>query len=262
MGLVRVVESNRASLEPGIVALEAGAEYPLGADFFKIDHGADYLAFFRRLGDVHYYAWLEGEGVAAVAAGILRATPAGRAWYLCDLKVRRESRGSRIPLKMLRGAFLWNYLRCARGYAISMNPSDGSPNRIARLLKHFRWAPARIAGELSLWSLSAAEMRIALPALARARGEVSFLSLGGVKDIVLRSTGAPMRLLHAQFGPLAEHTGPREPVEGAVHMFCAPRGDALGSELAALGFVPSATATIIAHRMERSDWRWVLTSEI
>jgi hypothetical protein len=44
-------------------------------------------------------------------------------------------------------------------------------------------------------------------------------------------------------------------------MVCAPEQDALSADLRGLGLAPSATASIIAHRMQ-SDWRFIVTSEI
>jgi hypothetical protein len=45
-------------------------------------------------------------------------------------------------------------------------------------------------------------------------------------------------------------------------MFPSPEGDPLSLELRAAGFAPSATATIIQHRMDGSDWRFILSSDI
>jgi hypothetical protein len=160
---------------------------------------------------------------------------------------------------MLSRAFLPNYLRCARGYAISMDPAD-RPNRIAPLLAHFRWAPLRVAGKLLLWSLDKKTVLRTLPLLQKHRGPVSFLSLHGKKDIILKSSGLPMALHHLQFGPLAE-PGLSEPPADSVNMFCAPQGDALAKDLSAAGLQPSSTATIISHRIQ-TDWKWVLTSDI
>jgi hypothetical protein len=162
---------------------------------------------------------------------------------------------------MLSRAFWLNYLRCPRGYAISMNPGDGSPNRIVRLMSHFRWAPTGLAATLELFSLSAEQMRASEALIREHRGEVSYLSLAGKKDIVLTSSGAPMKLLHVQFGPCAE-PGLPQPQEGAVHMLCAPSGDALALALCSRGLLPSATASVIHHRMGKADWRFVLTSDI
>ncbi len=261
MGLVRVTDGNRSKFLPLILELESEAEYPLGNDFFKIDHGQDYFKFFHRLGSTYYYAWVEGEQVAAVAAGVLRNVPF-KAWYLSDLKVQKKFRGQRIPLRMLSRAFLSNYLRCQRGYAISMNAPGDKSNRVARLLEHFRWAPLKVSSQLLLWSLSEDEIKSLIPILVKHRGPVGFLSLKGIKDIVLKSTHQPMPLVHVQFGPLADQKASRETVAGGVHMFCSPAGDPLNQEILAKGFAPSSTASVIAHRMKQNDWSWILTSDI
>ena len=70
-----------------------------------------------------------------------------------------------------------------------------------------------------------------------------------------------MPLLHVQFGPCAEQ-GHSDPIDEHVHMFCVPAGDPIESELASGGHSPSATATVLAHRMKRWDWRFILTSDI
>ncbi|MBI3557452.1 MAG: GNAT family N-acetyltransferase [Deltaproteobacteria bacterium] len=248
-----------------IAALELLATYPLGSDSFQIGHGANYFAFFDRLGTNHYYFALEGDRVAAVGAGILRTIEAPtwkvRAWYLCDLKVHPDYRGRHVPLRMLSKAFLPNYLRCRRGYAISMNPGDGSPNRIVRLISNFRWAPSRLATTLMIFSLDYDQLRRHVGVIERRRGPVSFLSLEGKKDIILKSTGHPMPLLHAQFGPCADPAA-GTPRPGSVHMFCAPIDDALTAEFKARGFEPSGAASVIHHGMAGQDWRFILTSDI
>jgi hypothetical protein len=145
-----------------------------------------------------------------------------------------------------------------------MNPAQGE-NRVVRLASHWRLSPMRVPAILELFSLDAETMRRVLPTVARHRGEVSFLSLGGVKDIVLESTGKPMPLLHLQHGLGASHgsgTLVSEPQEDHVHMLCSPASDPLNAELRALGLETSATASVLSHRMAGCDWRFVLTSEI
>jgi hypothetical protein len=262
---IRLTRENRPVWGPRIQTLEASAVYPLGADTFRIDHGADYFAFFERLGEVRYYVAAEDERPLAVGCGAVRRFPfaGGKvrdAWYLCDLKVEPGHRGRRIPLRMAGRAFLPGYWRCARGFGITMNPPRGE-NRVVRLASRFRWARFSIAGTLRLWSLDADAMRRVLPVVVRHRGPTGFISLGGVKDLVLGSTGAPMPLLHAQFGPLATPKI-REPQAGHVHMLCAVEGDSLSRDLAASGATPSATATVVHHRMDGARWDAVLTSDI
>ncbi len=59
-----------------VCALEKKADYPLGPnERFKIDHGLDYFAFFKRLGLMHYFVAQDEERVVGVAAGVLRTIP-------------------------------------------------------------------------------------------------------------------------------------------------------------------------------------------
>lgn len=264
MRVVKIARDERPAWAGPIAALEAGARYPLGADHFRLDHGADYFAFFDRLGDVAYYAAVEDGEVLAVGAGVLRQVPGAGgsrlAWYICDLKVRPDRRGQHIPLRMFAAAFPPEFARCPRGYGISMDP-PGRPNRVVGIFQRFPVMPIRHAATIELWSLDADAMDTALPVVREHRGEVGFLSLGGVKDIVLASTGAPLALRHVQFGPLAAPAAPA-PTDGAVHMLATPERDALGDALRDLGHAPSATATVITLGMDDTDWRWVLTSDI
>ncbi|MFN3202059.1 MAG: hypothetical protein ACE366_26875 [Bradymonadia bacterium] len=264
---VRIIEISAASAHRWahkVATLEEGVTYPLGDDRFTLDHGADYFAFFRRLGDLVYLAAVEAGEVVAVFAGALREVPQGgrmvKAWYLCDLKVRPSHRGRRLPLKMLASALPRHIGRSARGYGITMNPPSGE-NRVVRLFRRFPLLPVKVGPQLLFWSLSSAQMADVAALVVRHRGPMGFLSHSGRKDLMLESTGAPMPLLHVQFGPLAEGVI-EKPLEGHVHMLCAPEDDGLADDLMGMGLAPSATATVLHHRMGGTDWRWVLTSDI
>ena len=267
--------SERAAFQERVVALEKGVSYPLGDDRFEIDHGEDYFAFFDRLGETHYCVALDGEQVVAVVCNVLRSVPRHEGvkpepiWYGCDLKVHPDYRGRWLPWKMLTSALSSKNLECGRGYGISMNPGDRSGNRMVRLCERFTLASMRVGTSLVFYSLTADKMRQVAPLVQNERGRLGYLFLGGIKDIVLQSTGAAMPLLHLQFGPCAEtdHSGKRgqwftEPQTGYVHMFCIPEEDDLARGMQERGFPPSATATVIQHRMSDWDWRFVLTSDI
>ncbi len=255
--------AERARFAAGVAALEEGVSYPLGDDAFELDHGEDYFAFFDRLGDVVYYLALDGERVAAVGAAILRVVPgAGEAWYLCDLKVHPAYRGHRVPWKMFSHGFPRYYPRCGRGYGVTMNPPGGRENPVVRLAGRFgKLVSVSADPQLNLYSLDAEEMAAFAPTLQAHRGPLSYLSLAGRKDLILESTGARLPLLHVQHGPCAED-GVAAPVEGHTHMFCAPVGDALDVAAAAEGLAPSATATVLSHRMGGWSWDFILTSDI
>lgn len=267
MGLIRIRRNNLHLYQRRLSGLEKLASYPIGDDRFQIDHGDDYLRFFDRLGEVYYYASLERGQLIAVGAVILRRVPfrqggkPRRCWYGADVKVHPDHRGQRLLIAGANRKFIPHALRCLRGYAITMNPADGRPNRVVKIAQRFRWLPITISGILQLYSLDADQMRAVEPLVIDHRGPVSYLSLGGIKDIVLESTGQPMPLLHVQFGPCAERGQPT-PEPGSTHMFCARKGDPLARAMEQRGFEPSATATIVSSGMADSDFRFVLTSDI
>lgn len=264
-----IAESERPRYAERLAALERLATYPLGGDTFRIDHGPDYFAFFDRMGESRHMVALEGDELVAVGGGVRRRIPLRdgarptEVWYGCDMKVHPAHRGRRIPLKMTSRALfkaLPDYFRTPRGYAITMNPGDGAPNPVVKLSKHF-FIKTVATTQLGVWSFDAETMARMAEVVVRHRGPISYLSLRGIKDIVLGSTGAPMPLLHVQFGPCAER-GIDAPLDGHTHMLCAPLGDALANELAAHGHAPGATATVISKGMDDCDFRFVLTSEI
>jgi hypothetical protein len=259
--------AERQQWQSNIVALEHTARYPLGSDFFQIDHGVDYFAFFDRLGSVDYYVGIENQQVIAVGAAILRQVPAQPAgnlqptWYLCDLKVHPEFQGRRASVRLLRYGIMRGMQRCDRGYLISMNPGDGTPNRLVQMLLRWPVVPLQLAGILQIYSLDATQMRELEPLLRQHRGAIGYRSLLGVKDLRLQSSGAVLPLLHMQWGE-ALVGAELVPRPGYQHMFCVESQDPLALALAKIGMLPQASATVVAHRMEGWDWRFVLTSDI
>jgi hypothetical protein len=274
----RIDVTERAKWQAGIVALEQTAYYPFGDDYFQIDHGADYFAFFDRLGEVHYYvgsakqagfAYEDAPEVAAVGAGILRDIPYQQgakpqsAWYLCDLKVHPQHQGRLASVGILSYAIAQGIQHCNRGYLISMNPSDGSSNKLVKMLQRFAIVPFRLAGLLNLYSVDAVQMVQLQPLLEAHRGAIGYRSLQGVKDLRLQRRGEVLPLLHVQWGQgLSEPGWETAPRLGFTHMFCAESQDPLVQALAQMGVQPQATASIVADRMQDCDWRFVLTSDI
>lgn len=266
MRLVRI-DRDRDRRKEQLARFDALFTYPYGNDRFALDHGDDYFAFFDRLGEVNAYAFVEGDELRGMGIAILREVPfrrgerARRVWYVCDAKTHPEHRGRKLSHRAAARRFLPTYLRCGRAYAISMNPGDGSANRVVQHTLRFRLAPVSVAGVLGIYSFDADAMREIEPLLIQHRGPVGYLSLEGKKDLIMESTKSRLPLIHVQFGPCAE-PGAIEPTAGHTHMFCALEGDSLHRELEARRIAPAATATIVAHRMKRCDWQFVLTSDI
>lgn len=269
----RLDRNSRGKYEKSIAALEELASYPLGDDQFKIDHGSNYYAFFDRMGDTVFHCMFDGDRVVAVAAAITRllADTSGnehRVVYLCDLKVHPDYRGQGIPLRMARRGFWRSVLTTRKYYAISMNKPGQSQNRVAKLLSHFRWLPMEATGPIDIFNLSAIDLK-RMPSLEQFIGPYHFLSLTGIKDIVLQSTGKPMDLWHLQHGPCSSDIGEQDfgkqadrPSASGVHMICCQREDEIWSYLAQQGHRPDSSATIIHTGMKKFSWSFVLTSEI
>jgi GNAT superfamily N-acetyltransferase len=271
MRLVRVFPAQLPRYQARLEALEALAEYPLGGDAFTLSHGDDYFAFFARMGRLAYYA-LEHDGdVVAVGCGMLRPAASSalgrlpRRWYIADLKVHPAWRGQHLPLRMLRGAFLQNYLRCARGYGVAMDPHDGRTPPALRSFQHFpllaRTTSTR-AFAVDLWSATDDGLARALPLLVAARGPPRFVSLTGVKDLLLRSTGAPLPLVHLSWTDTPAPRVTTAPTPGAAHMWCTARTSPLRARLCDLGLSPTATATVLAHRLPSLTGDHIETAEI
>jgi hypothetical protein len=259
MRFFKITKATLPQFQAQLEALEQTATYPLGEDRFKISHGRDYFAFLERLGELHFFAAEDRGQIVACGGGVLMANP--RRWYAADVKVHPTYRNQRLPLRMVRRFFFREYLRCQRGYAISMNASDGTVSKAVRMVRHFRWVPARGEQSLLIFSADADTLRRVRPIIEQHRGAVSFLSLAGKKDLVIERTQKPLALLHVQFGARAE-PGLIEPQAEHVHMWCSPAADPLVGALAAAGVGASASATIVEGGLRDYDWRTILTSDI
>ena len=252
-----------------LAAIERDVDYPLGTDRFRIDHGADYFAFFRRLGPVRYAVATTDTAPAAVLVGALRTLHVGdeprRAWYLGDLKAAADARAPGVARALVR-AFVTGAEPAARaGFGVSMDPPTGR-NPLVRLARS-ALPGVRVGARLGLWSLDTAAFARVRPVLEQHRGPLTLRSLRGIKDIVLRSTGRPMPLWHV------EHRAPGRPSDApppgpgpddsaAIHMFCAPLDGALATDLATAAHPPGATATVLQQGLDGLDWDFLTTSEI
>jgi hypothetical protein len=248
-----------AARQAELASFERAFTYPLGTDRFRIDHGADYLAFFRGLGEPSVFAATLDGVLAGLLVAVRRAMP-DPVWYLCDLKVTPARGGLGLGRALLR-AFAVAHLRATpRAFGISMNPAAGV-NRLARLALRCPSAGVRIGPTLAVVSFDFATWQRIEATLARALGPLRFYDPRGRKDIVLESTGAPMPLLHLQHGPFARRdTTAARP--GCTHMLCLPQHDPLLAELAAAGVIAGASASVLHKGMDDFGWRHVLTSDI
>lgn len=265
MKIFRLSREDRCLWLPQLRQLEQSIDYPFGDDRFRIDHGPEYFEFFDRLGETVCYIATDDFDLAAIGIAVLRSLPhpntAAKAWYLCDLKVSPKFRGRGLTTKLFKSGFLSCYLKSSKAYGISMNPSDGRPNPVVKLLGNLPWAPLKVASQLQIYSLDYETMTEASLLLKKYRGQLTYLSHAGRKDLILKSTNTALPLLHAQFGPCADH-GLNEPQKGFAHMFCCLDKDPLIAELKKLNCDPYATAALLHFNLKKCDWNFVLTSDL
>ncbi len=261
-----IFKKTNHKLSLSLLELEKSITYPFGqSDRFSISHGSNYFRFFYRLGTPYWAAIIDSDQtIYAHLCGVLRKVPNSisnklqKAWYLCDLKKAKQWNHTKTLSTLFRTIFrlIW---KCQRGYAISMNPPQG-PNPFNILVKKSIFLPLLSSTELSIFSCSYEELQKALPIIEAHRGPVNYVSLEGIKDIIMQKQGK-LPLIHLQFGPLKEESLLR-PLPGHTYMWCSPSSDSLTQDLFKANYHPSATATIISFRMRNNDWSWVLTSDI
>ena len=246
--------------------LESIMEYPYGKDFFKIDHGKSYFSFFKRLGLPYFNIALYNEKVIACGCGIIRQIPyknkMKKSWYICDLKVHPEFRGQGIPARLFKKKLIYHFLKCPRGYTISMDPLQG-PNKVVKMIEKFPLFPLKKISSLHFFEFSKNEVMTLKSDIENIINDtVSFKSLSGIKDIVLKSSNTPLPLLHAQYGSMADSsTSLQMPSEGR-YMFCAVDHSDLHHFFLHRNFQPSAKASILAYNMKFFDWNFILSSDI
>ncbi len=205
-------------LVPGLRALEAGIPYPLDDDAFTIDHGDDYSAFHRGLGDAHYLVATDGPRVVGAIAGVLRtADVAGRrvpSVYLGDLKVAPDHRGTGLARRAALGAVAKmrepRFRRWRLAYFAAMRGERGDVTRSLQGLHPGRLT--RPVATLQLYFVAPAALR-ALDAAScppppadpgadlSPEADEDRVSTAGRKDLRLVSTGAPWPLVHLPRGP-------------------------------------------------------------
>jgi hypothetical protein len=125
-----------------------------------------------------------------------------RAWYICDVKVKREHRGQHIPLLMVRRA-CWRYLQCRRWYFIAMNPPLESPQTI-RIARHSIFSMVAQCTPINVYSIGSNTLMEQRALIERAcKGRILFKSMKGKKefDIFPPENSSEWKILHVQHGP-------------------------------------------------------------
>ncbi len=258
MKFERLTEKSLPLWQKPLEIFETNFRYPLGNDEFTISHGKNYLSFVERIGPHATYCAHIGNTVIAVGGGTISRR--FKVWYLCDMKVHPEHRGKKIPRKLFQKFFLFNYLKCRRGFALNMESSDGKKNPITKILETLPWTPLHIGARIHFFYEDHKSTKDALKILNRPNAH--FSSLSGKKDLILKSTGAPIPLLHFEWGDTAPDFASAFPQEGMLHMWCLPVNDPKILQLERKGILPKASGLIYHHGMKNFSWKELRTSEL
>lgn len=242
-----------------------GATYPLGTDRFSIFHGANYLAFFQRLGKVHYsFIRFQGQLIGTACIILRRHSWKGAEylmpfWYICDVKVDPKHRGKNLTSLLFASLvpkFITTSMLC---YMISMDPDSKQIVSIASsVVASFPFIQLQTK-TLKIYSISSIEeMKKVMTIFSKWGVYVSFLSLNGLKDLIVN--GASLPIMHLQYGYNAKHTKEDKLVDGKIYMFCTVSDSILDKELLKINIDTKTTATIISHMI--SDFDFIMTSDI
>jgi GNAT superfamily N-acetyltransferase len=258
VNFIRLTEKNCSQYQSALEKFESIFRYPLGNDEFSISHGKDYLAFTRRIGPATIYFVGNEKEIIAIGGGTISRRH--RAWYLGDMKVHPDHRGKKIPRKLFTRYFFFNYLKCRRGFALNMESSDGRPSPIVKIMENLPFTPLKVGTKLFFYYEDHAGTTKALKILAKPNAH--FSSLLGKKDLILKSTGQPIPLLHLEWGEEAQDRASHIPMEGKLHMWCLPSNSPEARKLDAMGITPKATGLIFQHGMKKFNWSELRTSEL
>ncbi len=299
------LDSVSPEMQKKLKDFERNFDYPLGdGKRFRILHGkgeGDYFGFVKRLGTPKFYVAINKEErtvtqratvngqtvekevvlkageIAGVACGVLRemGQPGGesvQAWYICDLKIKEEYRGDHIPLRIFQKGF-WRFFQCPRGYAICMNPGDGTVPKAARIWQQHGFLSSNTL-TLNLYNLKAEDVAASRAQIERAcKGDLLFKSMKGIKEFEIFQERNPAqteewRIAHIQHGPLGEKklspSVSADPTPGADHLIASVEGSALDRALAAIPNIQKfSSATLVYRGLDPSVFEnTVLTNEI
>lgn len=266
--------------------LAMSQKYSMGNDSFTIDHGKDYCAFFKRLGDINYFIiqHIDQKNIIGSACAILQkyqlscSLPAIKKeltfWYLCDLKIDKQHRGQNLTTKLFTQMFFKFVRKSHRGYLITMDPGSQQIIHIFNNMKKLFSSSISLT-KLLIYTVSLSTMKEIERFFTCAFGDISYLSLQGTKDLILTSTNKPINLYHLQHKTKINSTSGTPPVsesennkkinelpEDATIMFCFPKNSSLEIILNSYNIKTDITATIMSLAMNFFDWHDILTSNI
>lgn len=247
--------------------LKLDQSYSLGDDSFTIDHGSAYFDFFKRLGKISYFLILHNHYIVGTGCAILRtnADVNTSCWYLCDLKILPSHRGKSLPELLFMKMMIKCVQKSSKGYLVTMDKTDKKANPVIKLftkIKDTIFQSIKFT-TLQIYQVNVKQMLKLHSILEEQWMEISYLSLNGTKDLVLKSTNKPLNLYHLQHGPFASKGVLLTDLPSdADIMFCCTETNKLVSLIRLIGIETSVTATVIHLLNDEFNLNWILTSDI
>ena len=128
-------------------------------------------------------------------------------------------------------------------------------------MSNLPWTPLKEGGRICFYYEDASVTKQAIQLLETSRRNIHFSSLKGSKDLVLKSTGNPIPLLHMEWGH-EKRGNVLSPQHDNLHMWCMGESDPLNVKLNSIGIIPKAKGKIFHHRLNRVNWSDLRTSEL
>ena len=259
---ISITADNSHTYEQALKEFESNFSYPLGEDRFQISHGESYFNFFQRMGDWQMEA-LEIDGkICATGVGVYRENFNENCWYLADLKVLQSFQGRGLPVLMMKKSYLSFIKKCNKFYAISMNDKNRK-NRIGRILSAIEGIDFHQEEELLFYTFNHRQYCQLKDNIEGVLGEITLVSLSGVKDIILKSTGAPMPLVHIHHGnSYVEEKVKCNASEGHQYMICGTSNGMVSKICKTQSILPMASASVYQSCYPEIELDSLLTCDI
>ncbi len=240
-------------------------------EYFRLDHGLIYSKFFDRMGKLYMNICFNNKKeIIATGSGILRNINNEKIWYICDLKIDKQYRGKWIPFKMLMNSLhLSKYSK--KAYGITMNEPS---NKVLKLAKNIKtsFGQFQSAGNLLIYLVDSKIMHIANEIISKHKGPLFYISLRGIKDIILKSTDKPIELYHVNLfknrnnAQYENYQIYHDIIDNGIskYMFCFHENDPINDILKNNNITTDITANILQHNMDLkpTEWDFIQTSEI
>ena len=236
---------------------ETKQKYPLGNEFFTIDHGVDYFAFFKRLGEVNYFIIRSENKIIGTGCAILKDD---KYFYLCDLKIRKEYQGNNLSFKLFFSMYFKFKHISNSGYLITMNKKN---NPVINIFMKFSFLFNIKKDQILIYKLNTKEFDSVKNILKDHFGTISFLKLNGIKNIIIESEHKSqiMNLYHLQHHNSGKYSLENIESDGVI-MFSCWEKSSLVKLLNEKNITTDTTATILSSNMEDYNWDMLSTSEI